>query len=311
MLSVNFSSRSPFPIIQVSEQAYWQSQEEPMGSKSKFWIDHPEFGRCLFKFARSNTGEDWAEKMTAELAGLLGLPHADYHLAVTWEGRAGVLSPNFVPEGAILIHGNEVLTPLIPNYPTYATYGATQHTLTLVLSALHNNRVGLPPDWSVPQGIETATDLFIGYLLLDAWIGNGDRHHENWGFVQSPNQSQESDSLYLAPTYDHASSLGRELTDEKRLVRSVAAYTEKCLSAFYRHVEDQKPLRTFDLFAEVAHHHPVAARVWLEYLEKILPEQIDFLVARFPKERFSEISAQFVKQILNLNQKRLLTLKND
>jgi hypothetical protein len=55
----------------------------------------------------------------------------------------------------------------------------------------------------------------------------------------------------------------------------------------------------------------VAARVWLEYLEKILPEQIDFLVARFSKERFSEVSAQFVKQILNLNQKRLLTLKND
>jgi hypothetical protein len=61
--------------------------------------------------------------------------------------------------------------------------------------------------------------------------------------VQSPNQSQKNNSLYLAPTYDYALSLGRELTDEKHLVWSVAACTEKCLSPFYRHVEDQKPLQ--------------------------------------------------------------------
>jgi hypothetical protein len=34
-----------------------------------------------------------------------------------------------------------------------------------------------------PDGITTAIDTFVGYLLLDAWIGNGDRHHENWRFI--------------------------------------------------------------------------------------------------------------------------------
>ena len=31
----------------------------------------------------------------------------------------------------------------------------------------------------------SALDLFICYLMLDAWIGNTDRHAENWGIVVS------------------------------------------------------------------------------------------------------------------------------
>ncbi len=43
-----------------------------------------------------------AEKIAAELAELLGLPHADYDLAV-WRGRKGVWSPSIEPEDARLI----------------------------------------------------------------------------------------------------------------------------------------------------------------------------------------------------------------
>ena len=53
------------------------------------------------------------------------------------------------------------------------------------LNAIESSQVQLPPDWTVLEGIENARDLFIGYILLDALIGNGDRHHENWGFVLS------------------------------------------------------------------------------------------------------------------------------
>ena len=261
-----------YPIISVSEDAYWRSHDEPMGSKSKFWIESSDYGRCLVKLARFNTGEDWAEKVAAELADLLGLPHARYELAETWDRRLGVVSRNFVPERGTLIHGNEVLTPLIPNYPTYETYGATQHTISVVLSAIENSGVSLPPAFSPPDGIETATDLFVGYLLLDAWIGNGDRHHENWGFIRCG--SGQDEVLYLAPTYDHASCLGRELLDEKRQVKSVEAYARKSLSAFYWAEVDKKPLTTFDLFSVVANEYPVASGVWLGYLEMILPQQI-------------------------------------
>ena len=57
-------------------------------------------------------------------------------------------------------------------------------------------------------------DMFVGYLMLDALIGNTDRHHENWGIMTGRGRPQ-----VLAPTYDHASSLGRELSDQKRQAR--------------------------------------------------------------------------------------------
>ena len=52
------------------------------------------------------------------------------------------------------------------------------------------------------------------YAILDGLIGNTDRHHENWMFFYHP----ELRSYRLAPSYDHGSSLGRELQDESRRV---------------------------------------------------------------------------------------------
>jgi hypothetical protein len=65
---------SIFPVIEVPDDA--AQKDEAMGTKFKFWFHHPELCICLFKRSRSNTGEDWSEKIAAELCGALGLPHA-------------------------------------------------------------------------------------------------------------------------------------------------------------------------------------------------------------------------------------------
>lgn len=108
-----------FPIIFVRQEDFQLSQDETMGTKAKFWFEHPELGRCLYKHIRPNTGEDWAEKVAEQLCELLRLPHANYELAETWENNYGTVSLNFIPQDGNLIHGNEILTPLVPNYPTY------------------------------------------------------------------------------------------------------------------------------------------------------------------------------------------------
>ncbi len=51
---------------------------EQLGTKEKFWYEGPALGTCLCKIVRPSTGEDWSEKAAAELAGLLGIPHARY-----------------------------------------------------------------------------------------------------------------------------------------------------------------------------------------------------------------------------------------
>ena len=304
-----------FPIIDVPSDAL-ESFEE-MGTKEKFWFRHQDLGRCLYKKARQNTGEDWAEKIAAELCKLLGLPHANYELA-TFNGDAlrqaatrlrGTISPSFVPKGGILTPGNEILAPIVPDYPKDSK-NPSQHTIDNILKAIGKPYVNLPIEWTPPDGITTAVDTFVGYLLLDAWIGNTDRHHENWAFISL----SLGEKTYLAPTYDHASSMGRELLDEKRLLKlnnkSVTGYAEKCTSAIYAGIEDTKPLKTFDAFCQAALGYPDAARVWLDNLAGVSNNDTLELFERIPTHCISQTAIEFAQKILELNQSKLLLLRD-
>jgi len=280
-----------------------------MGSRFKFWFNHPEQGNCLFKQIRPNTGEDWAEKIAAELAQLLGLPHANYELA-TWREQYGIISPNFLPKNTALIHGNDILAGLVSSYPRGQGYRLSQHTITVVLDALSRPGLLLPFGWQAPTGITEAISTFVGYLLLDAWIGNGDRHHENWGFVIQ----QPEGRPYLAPTYDHASCLGRELLDAKRRERlqsqTVRQYTEKSRSAFFRQEGDRKSILTFDVFVIIAKNYRTSATIWLDRLEQIPMQAVIALFEQIPSDRISTVAVEFGSKVLEINRIRLLDLRN-
>jgi hypothetical protein len=139
---------SLFPIIYVPDDA--AQAEEPMGTKFKFWYNQPDLGDCLFKCARPNTGEDWSEKVAAELCSLLGLPHAIYELA-TWRNASGTISPNLLPPNTALIHGNDILVRLVSRYPRDQGYNVSQHTLSIVLNALSLPGVNCPSTGNLSQ----------------------------------------------------------------------------------------------------------------------------------------------------------------
>lgn len=299
-----------FPIILVTQDHYELAHNEVIGTNSKFWFEHKKLGYCLYKQNKcQNIGQDWSEKVASELCDLLKLPHAIYYLAETWDGNRGIVSPSFLPKGATLIHGNEILTRILPNYPTFEKYGVSQHTIDIVLSVLTEENINFPIDWNVPKNIQNPVEVFVGYLMLDAWIGNGDRHHLNWGLINSQLTPHTRETIHLAPTYDHASSLGRELYDEKRQKLTIDSYIKKCKSAFYESAEDKKSLKTFDVFYQVAIRYPQAAIMWLEHLERISPADTLLIVNRIPKNRISSITIEFAQKILELNQDRLLNLK--
>ncbi len=301
-----------FTIIEVQSDAP-ESLEET-GTKEKFWFTYAEEKRLyLYKKSRPNTGEDWAEKIASELCNLLALPHAKYELATFYnsdsgERECGTISPSFLPDKGSLVLGNEILAPLVPDYPKTKSFKVSEHTLKNIFTALTNTNVNLPFDWTPPNGINTAVETFVGYLLLDAWIGNSDRHHENWAFIRCHNK------IYLAPTYDHASSMGREMLDCKRLLKlnneTVQKYAEKCTSAIYDSVEDKKPLKTFDVFCKAQQRYPGAANLWLEKLSRVSRDDISELFKRIPSERISSTAIDFAQKILEFNQSRLQILEN-
>ena len=97
-----------FPIIDISD--WTKLTPEQMGTKPKFWCLDPQGAGCLFKESRSHSGEHWSEKLAAEIAEELGLPHARIELAIS-HGKAGTLSKTFLdnPVLSSLEHGNELL----------------------------------------------------------------------------------------------------------------------------------------------------------------------------------------------------------
>ena len=168
-----------FPIIDVI--AWERINTEPMGTKPKFWCRDQFEVEFLFKESRSHAGENWSEKIAAEIAAVLGVPHAEIELAVCG-GKNGTISKNFLPptEPCSLVHGNELLHEHDPTYPSDApNFRLAQHTLDRIFSGIQNSGAVLPYGFTGPKNVQTARDLFIGYLLLDALIVNTDRHHAN------------------------------------------------------------------------------------------------------------------------------------
>ena len=204
---------APFPVVKVTGAV----EDEQAGSKRKFWSNDDDGHRMLFKYGRPGTGENWAEKIAAEVADLLMVPHAQVELA-EFEGERGIVSYD-VTEGlerGALVHGNELLTWTSPGYDMGSTFRNVQHTLARVLDALARDFIYAPRGHSCPVGLERGVEVFVGYLLLDALIGNTDRHHQNWAVLVPYHAPGVKLRAELSPSFDHASSLGRELPEARQ-----------------------------------------------------------------------------------------------
>jgi hypothetical protein len=283
---------------------------EQLGARPKFWFTGQDGKDWLFKEIREGTGEDWSEKIAAELCSLLGIPHAEYELAV-YKSRRGVVTPKFLENEHRLVHGNELLSKWVEDYPSTQSYHVREHTLRIVFAVLKGMSVGPPLGYIGPAKIIGGPEVFVGYLMLDALIGNQDRHHQNWGLVSVPNKG-----IFLAPTFDHASSLGRNENDDERVRRlstkdkgfSIDAFTEKARSAFYSGPNQKKAMKTHDAFLYSATRYPSAATAWLSKLSLLTSKDMAGIVERVPPAIISPVASTFAKEMLNCNRKRLLRL---
>ena len=204
-----------YPVHDVT--GWIAERPEALGSKEKFWLIPPTHvpppRPHLFKLGRHNTGENWAEKACCEILKSLGIPCAEYNFAIH-EGRRGVISERFFQDGGSFVPANMILSRLDPEYDGSLQFKQVRYKLLTAISMLRRLQLQLPQGFGKLYPGMAAHELFIGYLVFDALVGNTDRHHENWGVVVTAENNHAG--YYLAPSFDHASSLGRDLTDENR-----------------------------------------------------------------------------------------------
>jgi len=301
-------TRDPREVFIVPDAT--SQDTEAIGARDKFWFTR-DGSRWLFKETRAGTTEDVAEVLAALAATALDLPCAEYEFAVH-EGRRGVVSRSFHSKGQNLILGNELLFVLDPEYPVPDANSRyirpARHTISAVLAVLEAPGIGLPAGWEPQPGVTSASDVFGGYLLFDAWIGNTDRHHQNWGLLQEGLQAVRR----LVPTFDHSSSLGAHENDARREARlhtqdrgyDVDAFVRRARSPFFLD-PGRSALTPLEAWSEWHRRRP--NRCWLDSLSAFGERAVEALVARLNGcPRATGPSLAFASAMLMANRRRIL-----
>ena len=138
-------------------------------------------------------------------------------------------------------------------------------------------------------------------FIIDAFIGNWDRHNGNWGFLYN----QEKDTMEIAPIFDCGSSLYPQIDDE--LIKKVLASKAEMNARVY-----DMPTSAILMNGKRGNYHKIITS--LEYkdcnvaLKRIVPmidlNQINSLIDGV--EQLSGLQKEFLKQILKLRKELIL-----
>jgi HipA-like protein len=283
-----------FSILQVDPDNL--VGDEQLGSKSKFWFSY-ENALWLFKQARENTGEDWAEKVASEIAKRVGVEAAKVELARYLDHR-GSASLSFVAKEENLVHGNEILGGQIFGYDRQKKLKQSDHTFANIVAAVSNLVEGA--DWYH----EILKDL-ARYIVLDALICNTDRHHENWGFLMTyqPVDSENVNvQLKMAPSFDHASSLGRELLPKRAnkilSANGMVAYARNGRGGIYWEQSDSRGVNPLQLVELASSKFPDYFSDALTDVANTPVQDLLDIVDKVPNIVIAEPSRQFAKTLL-------------
>ena len=294
-----------FTSIDVSD---WPGGgDETMGSKTKDWLRSPDQAKWLFKYrAKDYTGDDWSEKLAAAVAAILGVPHATVELAIR-NGSRGVVSRDLVGQhgAAELVPGDRLLDRHIPGYPDGNAYRRKDHTLERVLTVLETASVGVPPGCPSDPAFQDGCDVFVGYLMLDARIGNVDRNPGNWAALVYSTVTV-GPAVRLCPSYDHASCLGYRESDSGRATLLAAPdgikqYAARAKSALYSHEPAGRALSPMTAFRAAGATRPAALAAWLGRLAGVDLARLTDLVSGPPAGIMSELAREFAALLMTVN----------
>lgn len=209
-------------IVEAIDVSDWAVADiEVRGSNPHKWLQNPGAGDTtpvLFKPVTVHVdhvqGEDWAEVASYALATQLGVPAAEALLAIR-DGQRGSLSRDIKIPKSEMGSGGVLISEIDSEYQGPDAEGKMPknrvgHNLKNIKQVL--DPCGPPPGFGQPGF--SGFDVFAGYLVMDAWIANTDRHDENWAVHQMQDRSR-----LLAPSFDHGSALGFSLQDDDRLRR--------------------------------------------------------------------------------------------
>ena len=138
-----------------------------------------------------------SEFLGSHIFEILGFDVHETYLG-TYKGEAVVACKDFVANGYEFVPFNDVGESTIETDKE-----KYQYTYKDIISLLKKNQK--------ITNIDETISIFFGMYIVDALIGNFDRHGANWGFLKKDNKYQ------LAPIFDNGSCLFPQLVNEDEI----------------------------------------------------------------------------------------------
>ena len=322
----------PYEVVRVPDVL---EAPEHQGTRTKFWVRiEGRRGRWLLKVPRADTGEHWAEKVAAEIGHLIGVECAQVELARYRESavlgaeagngqghqgpqeeapdQLGTISRSFVPDedeldkDYLLFHGWQVLHFENMGYDPNQKFGQRNHNIRNIARAL-GKMLAVKGREPVP-GSEDALKKLASYVLLDGLIGNTDRHHENW--MVALVDDWEQTWIEIMPSFDHASSLGRELGDEKReeilKADGVRRYVNRGKGGIFVNTKRKRAPAPLHLARLLCRWKPGLTVETLDRIHDLFEEEIRRTIGRVPPAFMSDTAKEFASQVIMTSKQELL-----
>ena len=138
-----------------------------------------------------------SEYIGCHIYQMLGFNCQDTYLG-TYEGQNVVACKDFVTNGYQFVPFNDVGESTIEEDKEQYQY--SYDDIMLLLSA--NKKI---------TNVEETISSFFEIYIVDALLGNFDRHGANWGFLKKDN------NYYMAPVFDNGSCLFPNMADEDEM----------------------------------------------------------------------------------------------
>ena len=261
------------------------------GSRVKKIVIDKDGKKAFFKYQGKDylVSEACSEKMSYEIAKILGYDCARIELAKDEEGTIGVLNYLFVD------------------------IGATEHIDAVSYLNIHDDE---RPNYYTISNIKKVLDEldkelfydFIKIMIFDALVGEQDRHEENWGI------ERVGEKYKISPLYDNGCSLLRNFRDEVYAekyysgIKNFDAYINKSETLIYKE-DNKKKYKHFELIRYLNDKYHEIVQNEIKKLDNFTDEIISDIVNKIPNDLLTEKHKEYIIYYLKKRRDIMLEIK--
>ncbi len=237
-------------------------------------IDKKTNEEIYFKYERYNCTESCSEKISYEIARVLGYPCAHIEFGEDEKGKIGILNYLFIKREE---EEHDDAKSYINRDSTERKYFYTIQNIKNCLDKIDRSLF----------------NDFLKIMVFDALVGETDRHEENWGIIK------KNGKYKISPLYDNGCNLLREFKNEQLATqyydekKDFNSYIKRAKSVIYKD-DHSRRYNLFELIEYLYQRYPNQIKQEIDNLRKLTTEKIEEITNKVPSKLLTEKHKMYI-----------------